>query len=128
MKDTKESVVVSGWRSKAVDDVLASLLPVVAKSAEGRQGVAEAQKSKIERGAKDIIEENVHFPCLTKPALQQRSLRFQSLDVPHTSITRSVNVTTLYVLCATSFILLEIHCPRHPFPIAYRAIAIATFA
>ena len=46
MKDTKESVVVSGWRSKAVDDVLASLLPVVAKSAEGRQGVAEAQKSK----------------------------------------------------------------------------------
>lgn len=44
MKDTKESVVVSGWRSKAVDDVLASLLPVVAKSAEGRQGVAEGQK------------------------------------------------------------------------------------
>jgi hypothetical protein len=37
-------VVVSGWRSQAVDDVLAWLLPVVAKSAEGRQGVAEGQK------------------------------------------------------------------------------------
>ena len=66
MKDTKESVVVSGWRSKAVDDVLASLLPVVAKSAEGRQGVAEAQKSKIERGAKDIIEERASLPLSHK--------------------------------------------------------------
>lgn len=118
--------MVSGWRSKAVDDVLASLLPVVAKSAEGRQGVAEAQKSKIERGAKDIIEENVHFPCLTKPALQQRSIQYQSLDVPHTGITRGVYAAKVYVLCPIVCLHQIIREIWHP--IAYRAIAIALFA
>jgi hypothetical protein len=86
----------------------------------------KGQKSKIERGAKDIIEENVHFPCLTKPTLQQRSIQYQSLDVPHTGITRGVNATKVYVLCLIICLHQIIRALCHP--IAYRAIAIALFA
>lgn len=81
----------------------------MAKSAEGRQGVAEV---KNRAGAKDIIEELLlHFPCLTEPALQQRSIQFQSLYVSHTGITCGLDVTKLCVLCL--IVPLELHCPRN---------------
>ena len=100
MKDTKESVVVSGWRSKAVDDVLASLLPVVAKSAEGRQGVAEAQKSKKRaRRQRHHRGASPSLPLSHRASFATKEDSIQSLNVPHTGITCGVDVTKLCVLC-----------------------------
>ena len=72
----------------------------------------ELPKSKIEPAPKTSSRRKLlHFPCLTEPALQQRSIQFQSLDVPHTGITCGLDVTKLCVLCL--IVPLELHCPRN---------------
>ena len=101
----------------------------MAKSAEGRQGVAEV---KNRAGAKDIIEERApslplsHRPSFQSQLCNKRAFKLQSLDMPNTVIIRGVDVTTFGVLCHIGRLYQTVQEIWHP--IAYRAIAIATFA